>query len=154
MRIIALVNQKGGCGKTTTAINLAAVAARQSQRTLLVDMDPQGHCAAGLGIPEERIEGGTTAVLLGEHMTHVVDQLKVLKVIDSAPAREEIRRVVDYFKRLEAGLAPAPELRPLLMAGGLKQRAAYLRKSLARRLRSLEQMESFASARRLPSKPP
>jgi chromosome partitioning protein len=68
VRIIALVNQKGGCGKTTTAINLAAVAARHSQRTLLVDMDPQGHCAAGLGIPEERIEGGTTAVLLGERI--------------------------------------------------------------------------------------
>lgn len=68
MRIIALVNQKGGCGKTTTAINLAAIAARQSQRTLLVDMDPQGHCAAGLGIPEERIEGGSTAVLLGERI--------------------------------------------------------------------------------------
>jgi len=68
VRIIALVNQKGGCGKTTTAINLAAVAARQSQRTLLVDMDPQGHCAAGLGIPEERIEGGSTAVLLGERI--------------------------------------------------------------------------------------
>lgn len=68
MRTIAIVNQKGGCGKTTTAINLAAVAAKRSVRTLLVDMDPQGHCAAGLGIPEERIEGGTTAVLLGERV--------------------------------------------------------------------------------------
>ena len=68
MRTIAVVNQKGGCGKTTTAINLAAVASRRSMRTLLVDMDPQGHCAAGLGIPEERIEGGTTAVLLGERV--------------------------------------------------------------------------------------
>ena len=70
MRTIAIVNQKGGCGKTTTAINLAAVAAKRSVRTLLVDMDPQGHCAAGLGIPEERIEGGTTAVLLGERIDH------------------------------------------------------------------------------------
>lgn len=66
MRIIAIVNQKGGCGKTTTAINLAALAARRGRRTLLVDMDPQSHCAAGLGIPEDAIEGGTTAVMRGE----------------------------------------------------------------------------------------
>jgi len=51
VRIIAIVNQKGGCGKTTTAINLAALSAKRGSSTLLVDMDPQSHCAAGLGIP-------------------------------------------------------------------------------------------------------
>jgi len=56
VRTIAIVNQKGGCGKTTTAINLAGVLARFRQRTLLVDLDPQSHCAAGLAIPEDRIE--------------------------------------------------------------------------------------------------
>lgn len=56
MRTIAIVNQKGGCGKTTTAINLAGVLARFGERTLLVDLDPQSHCAAGLAIPEDRIE--------------------------------------------------------------------------------------------------
>lgn len=56
MRTIAIVNQKGGCGKTTTAINLAGVFAGGGHRTLLVDMDPQSHCAAGLAIPENRID--------------------------------------------------------------------------------------------------
>lgn len=56
MRAIAIVNQKGGCGKTTTAISLAGALAASGRRVLLVDMDPQSHCAAGLAIPEDRIE--------------------------------------------------------------------------------------------------
>ena len=56
MRTISLINQKGGCGKTTCSINLAACLALLGQRTLLVDMDPQGHCAVGLAVPDAQIE--------------------------------------------------------------------------------------------------
>lgn len=56
MRTIAIINQKGGSGKTTSAINLAACLAAQGEPTLLVDMDPQGHCALGMAIPEESID--------------------------------------------------------------------------------------------------
>jgi chromosome partitioning protein len=67
MRVVAIVNQKGGCGKTTTAVNLAAVMARDGVRTLLVDMDPQSHCAAGLGVPDARIERTIADAMVAEN---------------------------------------------------------------------------------------
>jgi chromosome partitioning protein len=67
MRVVAIVNQKGGCGKTTTAVNLAAVLARDGGRTLLVDMDPQSHCAAGLGVPDQTLERTIGEAMLADH---------------------------------------------------------------------------------------
>jgi len=64
MRTIAIVNQKGGCGKTTVAINLASCLAAQGKKTLLVDMDSQSHCAVGLAVPEEQIEQSIYDVLI------------------------------------------------------------------------------------------
>jgi len=67
MRSIAVINQKGGCGKTTISINLAACLAAQGQRTILIDMDPQSHCAVGLAVPEDQIERNIYDVLIARY---------------------------------------------------------------------------------------
>jgi chromosome partitioning protein len=64
-RVIAIANQKGGVGKTTTAINLGAGLAVAEQRTLLVDMDPQGNATSGLGLDRDTLEGSVYEVLAG-----------------------------------------------------------------------------------------
>ena len=65
-RIIAIANQKGGVGKTTTAINLSACLAEAKQRVLVIDIDPQGNTTSGLGIDKEEKENTIYEVMLGE----------------------------------------------------------------------------------------
>ncbi len=61
MKVISIINQKGGCGKTTTAINLCGALSPLNRRILLVDLDPQGHASLGLDIRE--VDRGMTEVL-------------------------------------------------------------------------------------------
>lgn len=118
MRTYAVVNQKGGCGKTTTAINLAGVFAGKGYRTLLVDTDPQGHCAAGLAIPEQRVDLHIGDAMLAADDKPIDPQRMLWRVsrnLDLAPstvrlaaleaARGELAAMEDAESRLKKVLA-------------------------------------------------
>ncbi len=71
-KVIAIVNQKGGVGKTTTAINLAAGLAALGKKTLLIDIDPQGNSTVGLGFDKEKLESSVYDLLINRRKTHEV----------------------------------------------------------------------------------
>ena len=71
-RIIAVANQKGGVGKTTTSINLSSCLAALGQKVLSIDMDPQGNMTSGLGIDKNGVEFTVYDLILGEASTGVI----------------------------------------------------------------------------------
>jgi len=78
MRTIAVINQKGGCGKTTVSINLASALAEEGKKTLLIDIDSQGHCAVGLAVPEEQIEQSIYDCLIGSRRGEPVKLTEIM----------------------------------------------------------------------------
>ena len=114
MICIAIANQKGGVGKTTTAINIATAMAATGWRTLLVDMDPQGNASTGLGIHRQDRDYSTYDVLMDEGTVAQCTQTSRIPNLDVMPATQDLSGAEvelvsesDRIDRLKNALASA-----------------------------------------------
>lgn len=89
-RVIAVANQKGGVAKTTSTVNLAAGLAQQGQRTLVVDLDPQGGCAVSLGIPTDSLNKTVYNVLMDDAVGFTDIMMKTSCGFDLAPSNIDL----------------------------------------------------------------
>ena len=89
-RIIAIANQKGGVGKTTTAINLSACLAEKGQKVLAIDMDPQGNMSSGLGLDKDDIDKTIYDMIIGESEIEAVIKKETIENLDILPSNVDL----------------------------------------------------------------
>ncbi|MEH2623567.1 cellulose biosynthesis protein BcsQ [Bradyrhizobium sp. AZCC 1719] len=115
-RILSLANQKGGVGKTTTAINLGTALAAIGERVLIVDLDPQGNASTGLGIDRRNRNCSTYDVLIGEA------PLRDAVVATAVPRLHIASSTMDLSGlELELGTTPRPRIPPARCNRGVEQ---------------------------------
>jgi len=120
MRVIAIVNQKGGCGKTTTTVNLAAALASDGARVLVIDIDPQAHATLAVGVDPDQVDENLYEILAepdgGERLQEII--LEVGENLDLAPSgivlsaleqKLASERVTAKTERLSAALDSLPD---------------------------------------------
>lgn len=112
-KTIAIVNQKGGVGKTTSAVNLAAAIGQKGYKTLLVDIDPQGNTTSGLGINKKKVETSTYDLIIGNAQAEaavIKTEFANLDLLASdmnlAGAEIELAELDNRAGRMKAALAP------------------------------------------------
>ncbi len=115
-RVISIANQKGGVGKTTTAVNLGASLAADGRRVLIVDMDPQGNASSGVGIAVHELSSGVYDALLGNRSLGEIVRSTEIETLFIAPSNRdlagaglELAQLEQPHLRLRDVLAPIKE---------------------------------------------
>ncbi|AWB11123.1 MAG TPA: ParA family protein [Thermodesulfobium narugense] len=133
-RIIVFANQKGGVGKTTCAVNLAASYAEINKNTLIIDLDPQGNATTGLGIDKRKLLSSTYELLVTKEFVEPVDtgieNLKIIcshpdlagaevELVDDTDRNLKLRKKLEYYNNFDVIIIDTPPSLGILTINGL-----------------------------------